>query len=317
MMKQWIPVLFLAVANLAGGGARGADFFSVDKTTDSLILVSSETGVVTPLSFLGRDIFDVDLACANGYLYALTADFGLPVELLQIDQATFEVSSAVTITLDGQPIQYAEGLANLDGRLLATFGYNGPYYWSNAIGVIAQSGALTLLCDYVPFDAAADADGLTALANGHLLAVDSRPPGADDYRLIDLGLPPNASYTVLGTHHPYTNINDLEILDNGDLWGIDNLTHSLMRFAADGTTLETRPYDPLFTLLGLVELGCGEPAITGACCFPDGTCLVAGAQYCEAQQGIYQGDGTSCDPNPCPPTPTKKTTWGHVKSMYR
>jgi len=40
---------------------------------------------------------------------------------------------------------------------------------------------------------------------------------------------------------------------------------------------------------------------TGACCFYDGSCSVMSQPDCELQGGIYQGDGTVCDPNPCPP----------------
>jgi hypothetical protein len=43
----------------------------------------------------------------------------------------------------------------------------------------------------------------------------------------------------------------------------------------------------------------------GACCFADGTCQVMEAQACAAAGGSYQGDGTVCDPNPCPPPPAE------------
>lgn len=42
------------------------------------------------------------------------------------------------------------------------------------------------------------------------------------------------------------------------------------------------------------------PAASGACCFADGSCLVLTPGGCAAQSGAYQGDGTSCSPNPCP-----------------
>ncbi len=42
------------------------------------------------------------------------------------------------------------------------------------------------------------------------------------------------------------------------------------------------------------------PANTGACCFADGSCVVASQAECDALNGTYQGDGVSCDPNPCP-----------------
>lgn len=38
----------------------------------------------------------------------------------------------------------------------------------------------------------------------------------------------------------------------------------------------------------------------GACCFPDGSCSRAYQNGCALSGGDYQGDGTSCTPNPCP-----------------
>jgi len=40
---------------------------------------------------------------------------------------------------------------------------------------------------------------------------------------------------------------------------------------------------------------------SGACCLPDGTCEILSAAACAQAGGEYEGDGTSCDPNPCPP----------------
>lgn len=42
------------------------------------------------------------------------------------------------------------------------------------------------------------------------------------------------------------------------------------------------------------------PAATGACCFTDGSCQVLTSAQCGAMSGAYQGNGTSCSPNPCP-----------------
>jgi spore coat protein A len=39
---------------------------------------------------------------------------------------------------------------------------------------------------------------------------------------------------------------------------------------------------------------------TGACCLPGGTCSVLTQFDCGLQGGAYQGDGTTCTPNPCP-----------------
>jgi hypothetical protein len=42
---------------------------------------------------------------------------------------------------------------------------------------------------------------------------------------------------------------------------------------------------------------CAPP--TGACCFPNGSCLVLTAAECATQGGAYQGNSTLCEPNPC------------------
>ena len=52
--------------------------------------------------------------------------------------------------------------------------------------------------------------------------------------------------------------------------------------------------------------GIGTQAqLAGACCFEDGSCVVLTSEECGLQGGIYQGDETLCDPNPCelPPPP--------------
>jgi len=65
---------------------------------------------------------------------------------------------------------------------------------------------------------------------------------------------------------------------------------------------------------------CAEipPTNTGACCIGDqGECRVMDPSDCDAQNGEYQGDWSTCDPNPCIPVPTKSTTWGQIKGGYR
>ena len=42
------------------------------------------------------------------------------------------------------------------------------------------------------------------------------------------------------------------------------------------------------------------PVLTGACCFPTGGCTILSAADCATAGGAYQGDNTTCSPNPCP-----------------
>ncbi|MEK6644012.1 MAG: multicopper oxidase domain-containing protein [Planctomycetota bacterium] len=41
------------------------------------------------------------------------------------------------------------------------------------------------------------------------------------------------------------------------------------------------------------------PVINGACCLGDGSCQVLTQSNCTSQSGTYQGNGTTCTPNPC------------------
>jgi hypothetical protein len=43
----------------------------------------------------------------------------------------------------------------------------------------------------------------------------------------------------------------------------------------------------------------GDMPAIGACCFCDGSCQVLTQDQCVAQEGWYNGDGTTCHPNPC------------------
>jgi cytochrome c5 len=50
---------------------------------------------------------------------------------------------------------------------------------------------------------------------------------------------------------------------------------------------------------------------TGACCATDGTCSVTTQADCESAGGTYQGDDTSCSPNPCEATPDGATLFAN------
>ena len=46
--------------------------------------------------------------------------------------------------------------------------------------------------------------------------------------------------------------------------------------------------------------GTTDPDQEGACCRPNLSCTVTTQAACTADNGIYMGNGTDCDPNPCP-----------------
>ncbi len=77
-----------------------------------------------------------------------------------------------------------------------------------------------------------------------------------------------------------------------------------------------RSYYLLFSLVALLVIAaCGDdekspsepggtldPSTEGACC-DEATeqCVVTDQETCESGGGVYEGDDTVCDPNPCPP----------------
>jgi len=56
------------------------------------------------------------------------------------------------------------------------------------------------------------------------------------------------------------------------------------------------------------------PVPEGACCFGDGSCTFGAPEDCT---GDYQGDGSVCEPNPCPVVPVIEKSWGQVKDAFR
>lgn len=55
----------------------------------------------------------------------------------------------------------------------------------------------------------------------------------------------------------------------------------------------------------------------GACCFADGHCEFLNEYDCLLLEGIPQGVGTVCDPNPCTVVAERTITWGRIRSSYR
>ncbi|MBN2563772.1 MAG: hypothetical protein JXQ75_22875, partial [Phycisphaerae bacterium] len=91
-------------------------------------------------------------------------------------------------------------------------------------------------------------------------------------------------------------------IDQGDLdaAGVTLTANMQIRFTANDDDTQS-----------IVEGGIDAFLITGfqclpsdgACCFADGSCSVETAADCATAGGTYQGNGTSCTPNPCPVLP--------------
>jgi spore coat protein A len=116
----------------------------------------------------------------------------------------------------------------------------------------------------------------------------------------------NASYSWSGTglnadvqgwlDNPSTNVGWL-------IRGDESATQTAKRFdSSENGTVTRRP---------TLEIDFTPPGggASGACCYAD-TCDVLTAAVCASVGGTYQGDGTVCEPDPCPPPGTTVTVTG-------
>jgi len=56
--------------------------------------------------------------------------------------------------------------------------------------------------------------------------------------------------------------------------------------------------------------------LTGACCI-NNVCYIMTQADCEKNGGKYLGDNSTCEGNPCAPTPVQTESWGKIKACYR
>ncbi len=54
----------------------------------------------------------------------------------------------------------------------------------------------------------------------------------------------------------------------------------------------------LTLVVAAAQFGC-EGSVPGACCLADGSCIIDLEIVCTTTGGTYQGDNTTCDPDPC------------------
>ena len=192
---------------------RGLPLYSVDSDLDQLVVVETENGAVAAIGTFPVDIDTPRLAWAGAELYLINRFFNDHVDLLTIDPSQASVLSSVPVTHDGTPIANAEGFAFFDGNLMIGFSTGGSISNSNAIGVLAPSGEITVLADYSHLDPQADADGIIKAPDGRLLWTDIEFPGSGDFlRVFEWTLPPEPTLDVLKETTPLVAVRDLGFL---------------------------------------------------------------------------------------------------------
>jgi hypothetical protein len=218
---------------------------------DSLVLVSIPSGNVENLALLPMDMKDVDLAVSDGVLYLLNSFVNDRAEIATLSRSNYLLQSIDTLRYGGQVVEHAEGLAYLNGRLLAAFRDHPVPSTSNVIGDLSLDGELTNVYDYTEFDEMADCDGLTETSNGSLLWWDANP-GDNNTKLVAVMPPSSPSYQILGQHSPYMTISDIAFTLSGELWGIDRSNRRLYQLdPATGSIIKSIAYKSSGPLVGL------------------------------------------------------------------
>ena len=290
-------LLSLGIAQVALlTAARGDVLYSVDYTTDQLVLIDSQVGTVVVVGSLGTDVFDVDLAVLNGQLFAADSHDAYTnpyCDLLVIDRASGAVTHSVRATLNGSNV-YAEGLATVGGQLWIAFD-PAPTGYSHEIGVVdPATGVINNALSYLSFSA--DMDGLGADPSGMLHAVDATPAQLQSSRVYRVGLNPQ-SYTLFagpyGSPSDPLGMNDV-VLTMSDAYAIENYSRRILRLdPSTGALTHAANLNPSLALLGL-EFACSSPFVYGTAKTNSLGCVPAIASSGIASAGLASSFTVSC-----------------------
>ncbi len=155
-------------------------------------------------------------------------------------------------------------------------------------GEIYESCLIKLTCVTITDGSEFPADG----SNGNLTVDDGSGPTTmriDKETDIDGTATPGGAFSVLGIGGQFDSSSPYDE-------GYQMRPRSLADFTLD---------DP----------DCG-PMREGACCVEE-MCEILTEDECAARPGVYQGDDTVCDPNPCDIVPTIERSWGQIKGSFK
>lgn len=279
-----VALLATLVLVTCSTASSSGNFYSIDISTNNLVSIDANQGKVTLLGAIEyggqtETFHNVDLAFANGTLYALNSTYngGMApgkVWLLAIDPLSRVVESKVQIQYEeGGTVTYvphAEGLArDSSGALFVVFNAGkldaGQLNRSYRLGRIDLGTGIISppIHDYLGFEKPGDrvdSSGMTHDPNGDFLWVDSESAGQ---QLIEVGSSPK-SYKA----HDLTGasvLNDAAWTESGELWGIAKKVGSerskLFKMdPASKSVLKTLPLKPKTAVcLGLAQTSSNDP----------------------------------------------------------
>jgi len=155
---KFTTVCFAGLMVLISMQYTNGEMFSVDITSDELVLIDPTSGNVCLVGSLQYDASDIDLAMYQGRLFGLNTQAGIRVDLLEINTASGAVMWYQQVSLNDNPVVHAEGLAADTEGLIIGFHQSGDLWLSSVMGNLGLNGAISNPVDY---GGSVDFDGLT------------------------------------------------------------------------------------------------------------------------------------------------------------
>ncbi len=222
--------------------AQAFKLFSVETDSNSLVSIDSETGQVDVIGTLDFDVNNsINLANIGNQLFAINSQFGVRVDLFEINPFNASTISSVQVTNGGTPILSAEGFTNFENELLIGFSSNGDVL-SESLGDLAFDGSITNVRSTSSLN---DFDALGGNETTGVFANDTNAVNnTSNFFTVNVN---TGGTSFVDSSFPF--INDLTVIDNNIFAA--NASSDLFRFSTSGVLLETINLSQSGTYVGL------------------------------------------------------------------
>ncbi len=220
---------------LLAAPARAVQLHTIDSLNNTLVMLDTQTGMVTSVNFIGLpNLINHDLALLGGWIWAIE-QFGPVHQLFRIDPATGPLVKSNQVLVDGLPTGPSTGLAARGGELIVAFTPDPEGIAATHLGTLDPDGSIR---DVVSFE----------LFGARFFALATGPDGSELFSAGAFAMPQllratidPVTFEILGGKG-LGNVNDLVFVGD-ELWGLDSIAQDasfLFRIDPDnGEILET------------------------------------------------------------------------------
>lgn len=225
--------------------AQAFKLFSVERDSDNLVSIDSETGQVDVIGTLDFDAGDIDLANIGNRLFAINSSFGVRVDLFEIDPLNASTLSSVQVNNGITPIRHAEGLTNFQNELLIGFSSNGDAD-SESLGDLGFDGNIT---NVRSTSSSNDFDALGGNEMTGVFSINSQANANNNLFEININTGGTSLITLISPSVA-DRVNDLTVIDDS-IFIISHGSPQLLKFSTSGVLLETINLSQPGTYFGL------------------------------------------------------------------